>query len=352
MSACGRLGQSLARCPHLTALHASHNALPDAAGGALLDGLAERSGGLAELELGHNQLHAAAAAAAAPLIQMGLASLSLCDNRLRAEDLTPLAAALEHNGSLRHLDLSGNLLGQPDERTNARARAAAAAANAAANAAEANAAADADAADAAASAAEANAAADAAADSTPTKGGRAPRSRSPVGASSAGPPTKGGAATAEPTAAAEAAAPSGLMALALGLRSCRGLRSLSLARNGIGAMRPAPAGVVFSVEATADQPSEKEAEVVAAAAAVAGGASKPGRVAAEGSPEQILHTAGRAALDALGTLPGHSWRDLAAMPEVSVDPVPKLTACRPTCGTYSRHYLLPEARPYVGVADV
>ena len=336
MSACGRLGQSLARCPHLTALHASHNALPDAAGGALLDGLAERSGGLAELELGHNQLHAAAAAAAAPLIQMGLASLSLCDNRLRAEDLTPLAAALEHNGSLRHLDLSGNLLGQPDERTNARARAAAAA----------------DAADAAASAAEANAAADAAADATPTKGGRAPRSRSPVGASSTAPPTKGGAATAEPTAAAEAAAPSGLMALALGLRSCRGLRSLSLARNGIGAMRPAPAGVVFSVEATADQPSEKEAEVVAAAAAVAGGASKPGRVAAEGSPEQILHTAGRAALDALGTLPGHSWRDLAAMPEVSVDPVPKLTACRPTCGTYSRHYLLPEARPYVGVADV
>ena len=43
MSARGRLGQSLARCPHFTALHASHNALPDAAGGALLDGLAERS---------------------------------------------------------------------------------------------------------------------------------------------------------------------------------------------------------------------------------------------------------------------------------------------------------------------
>ena len=128
MSACGRLGQSLARCPHLTALHASHNALPDAAGGALLDGLAERTGGLAELELGHNQLHAAAAAAAAPLIQMGLASLSLCDNRLRVEDLAPLAAALGHNGSLRHLDLSGNLLGQPDERTNARVRAADAAA--------------------------------------------------------------------------------------------------------------------------------------------------------------------------------------------------------------------------------
>ena len=314
MSACGRLGQSLARCPHLTALHASHNALPDAAGGALLDGLAERSGGLAELELGHNQLHAAATAAAAPLIQMGLASLSLCDNRLRAEDLTPLAAALEHNGSLRHLDLSGNLLGQPDERTNARARAA-------------DAAADADAAT--------DAAADAAADATPTKGGRAPRS--PVGASSAAPPTKGGAATAEPTAAAEAAAPSGLAALALGLRSCRGLRSLSLARNGIGAMPPAPAGVVsFSVEAIADPPGENEAEVVAAAAAVAGGASKPGRVAAEGSPEQILHTAGRAALDALGTLPGRSWRDLAAMPEVSVDPVPELTACTPT---YLRHLL-------------
>ena len=51
-----------------------------------------RSGGLAELDLGHNQLHAAAAAAAAPLIQMGLASLSLCDNRLRTEDLPPLAA--------------------------------------------------------------------------------------------------------------------------------------------------------------------------------------------------------------------------------------------------------------------
>ena len=123
VSACGRLGQSLARCPHLTALHASHNVLPDAAGRALLDGLAERSGGLAELDLGHNQLHAAAAAAAAPLIQMGLASLSLCDNRLRTEDLPPLAAALMHNGSLQHLDLSGNLLGQPDERTNARARA-------------------------------------------------------------------------------------------------------------------------------------------------------------------------------------------------------------------------------------
>ena len=116
-------------------------------------------------------------------------------------------------------------------------------------------------------------------------------------------------------------------------------------------MPPAPAGVVFSVEATADQPSEKEAEVVAAAAAVAGGASKPGRVVAEGSAEQILRTAGRAALDALGTLPGRSWRDLAAMPEVSRPP-PKLTACTPSCGTYSRHYLLPEARPYVGVADV
>ena len=309
MSACGRLGQSLARCPHLTALHASHNALPDAAGGALLDGLAERTGGLAELELGHNQLHAAAAAAAAPLIQMGLASLSLCDNRLRVEDLAPLADALGHNGSLRHLDLSGNLLGQPDERTNARVRAA-----------------DAAAADAAADAAAADA--DAAA-ATPTKGGRAPKSRSPVGASSAAPPTKGGAVTAEPVAAAAPPPPSGLADLALGLRSCRGLRSLSLARNGIGAMPPAPAGVVsFSVEAAAGEKevavvdADEEAKVVAAAAAVAGGASKPGHVAAEGSAGQILHAVGRATLDALGTLPGRSWRDLAAMPEVSVDPAP------------------------------
>ena len=66
--------------------------------------------------------------------------------------------------------------------------------------------------------------------------------------------------------------------------------------------------------------ADEEAKVVAAAAAVAGGASKPGHVAAEGSAGQILHAVGRAALDALGTLPGRSWRDLAAMPEVSVDP--------------------------------
>ena len=75
----------------------------------------------------------------------------------------------------------------------------------------------------------------------------------------------------------------------------------------------------------AEAPAEKEAavvdaggeaEVVAAAAAVAGGASKPGRVAAGESAEQILRAAGRAALDALSALPGRSWRDLAALPEV------------------------------------
>ena len=83
--------------------------------------------------------------------------------------------------------------------------------------------------------------------------------------------------------------------------------------------------VSFSVDAAAGQPAEKEAtvvdvgaeaEVVAAAAAVAGGASKPGRVAAGESAGQILRAAGRAALDALSALPGRSWRDLAAMPEV------------------------------------